>query len=184
MKLQTGVGGRKGDGTNKHFLPPTQACRSTGKWTQTNYFVSTRNGIDDEVKLWMCTLISSCSVLSVSLLSHSVSVAHINAHTSKVALVRKLPDDWIQNISCGFKWVSCVQMIEILLIRQCDVTWELLIFRFNRFIGNVELFISGSCHHLWISHQNYCWNRDRLQLGDVAFPSAGHPSHWIYCTTY
>ncbi|MED6249525.1 hypothetical protein ATANTOWER_015602 [Ataeniobius toweri] len=30
-------------------------------------------------------------------------IAHINAHTSKVALLRKLPDDWMQNISCGFK---------------------------------------------------------------------------------
>lgn len=34
-----------------------------------------------------------------------VSTAHINAHTSKVALLRKLPDGWIHNISCGFKWV-------------------------------------------------------------------------------
>ncbi|KAM9753218.1 little elongation complex subunit 2 isoform 3-T3 [Menidia menidia] len=30
-------------------------------------------------------------------------VAHINAHTSKVALLRKLPDDWKENISGGFK---------------------------------------------------------------------------------
>ncbi|XP_075994345.1 little elongation complex subunit 2 isoform X2 [Genypterus blacodes] len=36
--------------------------------------------------------------------SSSVSyVAHINALTSNVALLRKLPEDWEHNVSCGFK---------------------------------------------------------------------------------
>lgn len=33
------------------------------------------------------------------------SAAHINALTSKVALLRKLPDDWKHKMSCWFKWV-------------------------------------------------------------------------------
>ncbi|XP_040894196.1 little elongation complex subunit 2 isoform X2 [Toxotes jaculatrix] len=45
-------------------------------------------------QLWTETLLHSSTISYI---------AHINAHTSKVALLRKLPDDWIQNISSGFK---------------------------------------------------------------------------------
>lgn len=45
--------------------------------------------------------------------SASVSTAHISAHTSKVALLRKLPEGWIHNISCGFKWVQVIRINQI-----------------------------------------------------------------------
>lgn len=35
-----------------------------------------------------------------------LSAAHIDAFTSKVALLRKLPDDWVQKVTCGFRWAS------------------------------------------------------------------------------
>ncbi|KAM4734052.1 little elongation complex subunit 2 [Anableps anableps] len=51
-----------------------------------------------------------------SLHSSTVSyIAHINAHTSKVALLRKLPDNWIQNISCGFKPSKSLNILHHLL---------------------------------------------------------------------
>lgn len=54
--------------------------------------------------------------------SASVSTAHISAHTSKVALLRKLPEGWIHNISCGFKWVQ-VQVIRINRISAVQFRW-------------------------------------------------------------
>ncbi|XP_029993281.1 little elongation complex subunit 2 [Sphaeramia orbicularis] len=42
-------------------------------------------------------------------------IAHINAFTSKVALLRKLPDDWKQNISCGFKPSKSLNILHHLL---------------------------------------------------------------------
>ncbi|XP_051916391.1 little elongation complex subunit 2 isoform X1 [Hippocampus zosterae] len=42
-------------------------------------------------------------------------VAHINPHTSKVALLRRLPDAWRDNISCGFKPVKSLNILHHLL---------------------------------------------------------------------
>ncbi|XP_054633332.1 little elongation complex subunit 2 isoform X2 [Dunckerocampus dactyliophorus] len=42
-------------------------------------------------------------------------IAHINPHTSKVALLRRLPDTWIHNISCGFKPVKSLNIAHHLL---------------------------------------------------------------------
>ncbi|XP_074534689.1 little elongation complex subunit 2 [Halichoeres trimaculatus] len=42
-------------------------------------------------------------------------IAHINAFTSKVALLRKLPDAWKQNISCGFKPSKSLNILHHLL---------------------------------------------------------------------
>lgn len=53
-----------------------------------------------EGKLLMCSG-SVCPVSEPVLLL--CLLAHINALTSKVALLRKLPDDWKHNISCWFK---------------------------------------------------------------------------------
>ncbi|XP_028305476.1 little elongation complex subunit 2 isoform X2 [Gouania willdenowi] len=51
-----------------------------------------------------------------SLHSSTVSyIAHINAHTSKVALLRKLPDDWKPNPSCGFKASKSLNILHHLL---------------------------------------------------------------------
>nr|XP_061812799.1 little elongation complex subunit 2-like [Nerophis lumbriciformis] len=48
--------------------------------------------------------------------SSTVSVvAHINAHTSKVALCRTLPETWMQNISCGFNPVKSLNILHHLL---------------------------------------------------------------------
>ncbi|XP_061678865.1 little elongation complex subunit 2 isoform X2 [Syngnathoides biaculeatus] len=49
---------------------------------------------------------------------HSTTVsfiAHINPHTSKVALLRRLPDSWRDNISCGFKPVKSLNILHHLL---------------------------------------------------------------------
>ncbi|XP_028286759.1 little elongation complex subunit 2 [Parambassis ranga] len=56
--------------------------------------------------LWTETLLHSSTVSYI---------AHINAHTSKVALLRKLPDDWKQNISCGFKLSKSLNILHHLL---------------------------------------------------------------------
>lgn len=101
--LQARVEGRKGDRTNKHFLSPTRACNNAGKSSQTNYLVSTRNRIDDEVKLLMCTLISSCSFLGVSLtlplrLCSSHQCTHIKSSFAEKA-ARRLETEhllWVQ----------------------------------------------------------------------------------------
>ncbi|XP_037110191.1 little elongation complex subunit 2 [Syngnathus acus] len=42
-------------------------------------------------------------------------VAHINPHTSKVALLRRLPDAWRQNSSCGFNPVKSLNILHHLL---------------------------------------------------------------------
>ncbi|XP_029290395.1 LOW QUALITY PROTEIN: little elongation complex subunit 2 [Cottoperca gobio] len=57
-------------------------------------------------QLWTETLLHSSTVSCI---------AHINAHTSKVALLRKLPDDWKQNISCGFKPSKSLNILHHLL---------------------------------------------------------------------
>ncbi|XP_026167721.1 little elongation complex subunit 2 [Mastacembelus armatus] len=57
-------------------------------------------------QLWTETLLHSSTVSYI---------AHINAHTSKLALLRKLPDDWKQNISCGFKPSKSVNILHHLL---------------------------------------------------------------------
>ncbi|KAM9351824.1 little elongation complex subunit 2 [Symphorus nematophorus] len=57
-------------------------------------------------QLWAETVLHSSTV------SYT---AHINAHTSKVALLRKLPDDWKQNISCGFKPSKSLNILHHLL---------------------------------------------------------------------
>ncbi|XP_034735051.1 little elongation complex subunit 2 isoform X1 [Etheostoma cragini] len=57
-------------------------------------------------QLWTETLLHSSTVSYI---------AHINAHTSKVALLRKLPDGWKQNISCGFKPSNSLNILQHLL---------------------------------------------------------------------
>ncbi|XP_053741718.1 little elongation complex subunit 2 isoform X1 [Synchiropus splendidus] len=42
-------------------------------------------------------------------------IAHIDAHTSRVALLRKLPDDWTQSITCGFKASKSLNILHHLL---------------------------------------------------------------------
>ncbi|XP_070763863.1 little elongation complex subunit 2 [Enoplosus armatus] len=56
--------------------------------------------------LWTETLLHSSTVSYI---------AHINAHTSKVALLRKLPDDWKRSISCGFKPSKSLNILQHLL---------------------------------------------------------------------
>ncbi|XP_072241970.1 little elongation complex subunit 2 isoform X2 [Leuresthes tenuis] len=65
-----------------------------------------------------CLTSSEACQLWTEALLHSSTVsylAHINAHTSKVALLRKLPDDWKQNISCGFKPSKSLNILHHLL---------------------------------------------------------------------
>ncbi|XP_042351564.1 little elongation complex subunit 2 isoform X2 [Plectropomus leopardus] len=59
----------------------------------------------------------ACQLWTETLLHSSTAsyIAHINAHTSKVALLRKLPDDWKQNISCGFKPSKSLNILHHLL---------------------------------------------------------------------
>ncbi|XP_071355055.1 little elongation complex subunit 2 isoform X2 [Trachinotus anak] len=57
-------------------------------------------------QLWTETLLHSSTVSYI---------AHISAHTSKVALLRKLPDDWKENISCGFKPSKSLNILHHLL---------------------------------------------------------------------
>ncbi|KAI3371309.1 hypothetical protein L3Q82_023925 [Scortum barcoo] len=57
-------------------------------------------------QLWTETLLHSSTVSYI---------AHINAHTSKVALLRKLPGDWKQNVSCGFKPSKSLNILHHLL---------------------------------------------------------------------
>ncbi|XP_061630410.1 little elongation complex subunit 2 isoform X2 [Phyllopteryx taeniolatus] len=42
-------------------------------------------------------------------------IAHINPHTSKVALLRRLPDSWRDDISCGFKPAKSLNILHHLL---------------------------------------------------------------------
>uniref|UniRef100_A0A3P8URZ7 Interactor of little elongation complex ELL subunit 2 n=1 Tax=Cynoglossus semilaevis TaxID=244447 RepID=A0A3P8URZ7_CYNSE len=57
-------------------------------------------------QLWTETLLHSSTISYI---------AHINAHSSKVALLRKLPVDWMQNISCGFKPSNSLNILHHLL---------------------------------------------------------------------
>ncbi|KAM9854447.1 little elongation complex subunit 2 isoform 2-T3 [Aulostomus maculatus] len=57
-------------------------------------------------QLWTETALHSANVSYI---------AHISAHTSKVALLRKLPDDWKHNISCGFKASKSLNILHHLL---------------------------------------------------------------------
>ncbi|XP_074488999.1 little elongation complex subunit 2 isoform X2 [Sebastes fasciatus] len=57
-------------------------------------------------QLWTETLLHSSTVSYI---------AHINAHTSKVALLRKLPDDWKPSVSCGFKPSKSLNILHHLL---------------------------------------------------------------------
>nr|XP_019969600.1 PREDICTED: little elongation complex subunit 2 [Paralichthys olivaceus] len=65
-----------------------------------------------------CLTSSEASQLWTETLLHSSTVsyiAHINAHSSKVALLRKLPDDWKQNISCGLTPSKSLNILHHLL---------------------------------------------------------------------
>ncbi|TNN00483.1 hypothetical protein fugu_011729 [Takifugu bimaculatus] len=65
-----------------------------------------------------CLSSSEACELWTEALLHSSTVsytAHINAHTSKVALLRKLPDGWIHSISCGFKPSKSLNILHHLL---------------------------------------------------------------------
>ncbi|KAL6106747.1 ice2 [Pungitius sinensis] len=72
---------------------------------QLNYGVECLSS-SEACQLWTETLLHSSTVSYI---------AHINAHTSKVALLRKLPDDWKQNVSCGFKPSKSLNILHHLL---------------------------------------------------------------------
>uniref|UniRef100_A0A8C2YWB1 Interactor of little elongation complex ELL subunit 2 n=2 Tax=Cyclopterus lumpus TaxID=8103 RepID=A0A8C2YWB1_CYCLU len=72
---------------------------------QLNYGVECLSS-SEACQLWTETLLHSSTVSYI---------AHINAHTSKVALLRKLHDDWKQNISCGFKPSKSLNILHHLL---------------------------------------------------------------------
>ncbi|XP_061577810.1 little elongation complex subunit 2 isoform X2 [Cololabis saira] len=59
----------------------------------------------------------ACQLWTETLLHSSTAsyTAHINAHTSKVALLRQLPDDWKQSISCEFKPSKSLNILHHLL---------------------------------------------------------------------
>ncbi|KAJ0028946.1 hypothetical protein NQD34_003943 [Periophthalmus magnuspinnatus] len=59
----------------------------------------------------------ACQLWTEGLLHSSTElfIAHIDALTSRLALVRKLPDDWIHNISCGFKPAKSLNILQHLL---------------------------------------------------------------------
>ncbi|XP_038124781.1 little elongation complex subunit 2 [Cyprinodon tularosa] len=80
-----------------HVLPKLEYQLSYG----VEYLTSS-----EACQLWTETALHSSTVSYI---------AHINAHTSKVALLRKLPDDWMQNISCGFKPSKSLNILHHLL---------------------------------------------------------------------
>lgn len=59
----------------------------------------------------------ACQVWTETLLHSSTEtyIVHIDAFTSTVAMVRKLQDDWIYNISCGFKPSKSLNILHHLL---------------------------------------------------------------------
>ncbi|XP_023278403.1 little elongation complex subunit 2-like [Seriola lalandi dorsalis] len=90
-----------GSGQNQHVpvhvLPKLEYQMSYGVECLTS---------SEACQLWTETLLHSSTVSYI---------AHINAHTSKVALLRKLPDDWKQNVSCGFKPSKSLNILHHLL---------------------------------------------------------------------
>lgn len=96
--------------------------------------------------------------------SASVSTAHISAHTSKVALLRKLPEGWIHNISCGFKWVR-LQAIRINQISACLISLRL--------ISNLRFLLTGGYRCCWVSHQ--------LVVEVGLLPAKAHKLHSLMC---
>ncbi|XP_037538838.1 little elongation complex subunit 2 [Nematolebias whitei] len=65
-----------------------------------------------------CLTSSEACHLWTETLLHSTTasyIAHINALTSKVPLLRKLPDDWKQSITCGFKSSKSLNILHHLL---------------------------------------------------------------------
>uniref|UniRef100_A0A9J8A6S8 Interactor of little elongation complex ELL subunit 2 n=2 Tax=Cyprinus carpio TaxID=7962 RepID=A0A9J8A6S8_CYPCA len=57
-------------------------------------------------QLWAEKLLHSSTVSFIS---------RINAHTSEVAQMQNLPDDWIQNVTCDFKQTRCLNTLYHLL---------------------------------------------------------------------
>ncbi|XP_072291369.1 little elongation complex subunit 2 isoform X2 [Eucyclogobius newberryi] len=59
----------------------------------------------------------ACQLWTESLLHSSTEsfIAHIDALTSRLALLRKLPDNWIHNVSCGFKPSKSLNILHHLL---------------------------------------------------------------------
>lgn len=59
----------------------------------------------------------ACQLWTETLLHSSTEsfIAHIDAFTSTVAMLRKLEDDWIHNISCGFKPSKSLNILHHLL---------------------------------------------------------------------
>ncbi|KAM6936942.1 little elongation complex subunit 2 [Xenentodon cancila] len=59
----------------------------------------------------------ACQLWTETLLHSSTAsyIAHINAHTSEVALLRQLPDDWKQSITCEFKPSKSLNILHHLL---------------------------------------------------------------------
>ncbi|KAJ4938195.1 hypothetical protein JOQ06_002820 [Pogonophryne albipinna] len=72
---------------------------------QLSYGVECLNS-SEACQLWTETLLHSSTV---------PCIAHINALTSKVALLTKLPDNWKPNISCGFKPSKSLNILHHLL---------------------------------------------------------------------
>ncbi|XP_014845814.1 PREDICTED: little elongation complex subunit 2 isoform X1 [Poecilia mexicana] len=91
------VGNNQNQHVPVHVLPKLEYQLSYGVERLTN---------SEACQLWTETSLHS---------STAPYIAHINAHTSKVALLRKLPDDWMQNISCGFKPSKSLNILHHLL---------------------------------------------------------------------
>ncbi|XP_008410495.1 little elongation complex subunit 2 isoform X2 [Poecilia reticulata] len=91
------VGNNQNQHVPVHVLPKLEYQLSYGVECLTN---------SEACQLWTETSLHS---------STAPYIAHINAHTSKVALLRKLPDDWMQNISCGFKPSKSLNILHHLL---------------------------------------------------------------------
>uniref|UniRef100_A0A1A8FIX7 NMDA receptor regulated 2 n=2 Tax=Nothobranchius korthausae TaxID=1143690 RepID=A0A1A8FIX7_9TELE len=91
------VGSNKNQYVPVHVLPKLEYQLSYGVECLTS---------SEACQLWTETLLHSSTVSFI---------AHISAHTSKMALLRKLPDDWKQNISCGFKPSKSLNILHHLL---------------------------------------------------------------------
>ncbi|KAM4572353.1 little elongation complex subunit 2 [Odontesthes bonariensis] len=91
------VGGSQNQYVPVHVLPKLEYQLTYGVECLTS---------SEACQLWAETLLHSSTVSYL---------AHINAHTSTVALLRKLPDDWKQNISCGFKPSKSLNILQHLL---------------------------------------------------------------------